>query len=106
MILSWTLFFDNLNSHFHSSLVNEQGMSRDDFGQHGLKYYEVKCKRGSDDDAAKKNIEHPDSERKDWDSLVDQELFSSVWDDIGEKDAGGESSEHPHDPMAEHYTNE
>ncbi len=57
-------------------------MSRDDFGQHGLEYYEVKCKRGSDDDAAKKNIEHPDLERKDWDSLVDQELFGSVWDNM------------------------
>ena len=34
------------------------------------------------------------------------ELFGSVWDDIGEKDAGGESSEHPHYPMAEHYTSE
>ena len=106
MIRSWTLFFDNLNSHFHSSLVNEEGMSRDDFGQHGLEYYGVKCKRGSDDDAAKKNIEHPDSERKDCDSSVDQELFGSVWDNVAEKDAGGESSEHPHDPMAEHYTSE
>ena len=33
----------------------------------GTREYEVICKRGSDDDAAKKNIEHPDSERKDWD---------------------------------------
>ena len=106
MIRSWTLFFDNLNSHFHSSLVNEQVMTRDNFGQHGLEYYDVKRKRGSDDDAAKKSIEHPDSERKDWDSLVDQEIFGSVWDNIGENDAGGESSEHPHDPMAEHYTSE
>ncbi len=39
-------------------------MSRDNFGQHGLEYFEGKCKRGSDDDAAKKNIEHPDSERR------------------------------------------
>lgn len=102
MIQSWTRFFNNLNSHFHSSLVNEQVMTRDDFGQHGLEHYDVKCIRGSDDDAAKKSIEHPDLERKDWDSLVDQELFGSVWDNIGEKDTGGESSEHPHDPVAEH----
>ena len=106
MIRSWTFLFDNLNSYIHSSLVNEQVMTRDDFGKHGLDYYDVKCERGSDDGAAKKSIQHPDSERKDWDSSVDQELFGSVWDNIGEKDAGGESSERPHDPVAEHYTSE
>ena len=54
----------------------------------------------------RKEFVHPDSERKDCDSLVDQELFGSVWDNIGEKDAGEESSEHPHDPMVEYYTSE
>ena len=81
-------------------------MTRDDFSEHGLKYYDVKCKRGSEDDAAKKSILHPDPERKDCDSLVDQELFGSVWDNIAEKDAGGESSEDPYDLMVEHYTSE
>ena len=97
--------FVNLNNPFHSSLDNEQVMTRDNFSQHGLEYYDVKCKRGSEDDAAKKSIVHPNSERS-CESLVDQELFGSVWDNIGEKDTGGESSEHPHDPMAEHYTSE
>ena len=59
-------------------------MTRDAFSQHGLEYYDVKCKRGSEDDAAKKSIVHPDLDRKVWDSLVDQKLFGSVWDDIGE----------------------
>ena len=49
---------------------------------------------------------NPDSETKDCDPLDDQELFGSVWDNIAEKDACGESSEHPYDPMAEHYTSE
>ena len=53
MILSWTLFLDNLNNPFDSSLDNEQVTTRDDFSQHGLEYYDVKCKRGSEDDAAK-----------------------------------------------------
>ncbi len=106
MIQSWTFLFDNLNNPFHSSLDNVQVMTRDNFSQHGLEYSDVKCKRGREDDEAKKSIVHPDLERKDCESLVDQELFGSVWDNIGEKDAGGESSEHPHDPMAERYTSE
>ena len=107
MIQSWTFLFDNLNNPYHSSLDNVQVMmTRDDFSQHGLEYYDVKCKRGREDDEAKKSIVHPDSERKDCDSSVDQELFGSVWDNIAEKDAGGESSEHPYDPLAEHYTSE
>ena len=93
MIQSWTFLFDNLNNPFHSSLDNVQVMTRDDFSQHGLEYYDVKCKRGREDDEAKKSIVHPDLERKDCDSSVDQELFGSVWDNIAEKDAGGESSE-------------
>ena len=106
MIQSWTFLFDNLNNPFHSSLDNEQVMTRDNFSQHGLEYYDVKCKRGSEDDTAKKSIVHPDSDRKVWDSSVDQKLFGSVWDNIAEKDANGESSEHPYDLMVEHYTSE
>jgi hypothetical protein len=106
MIRSWTLFFDNLNNCFHSSLDNEQVMTRDNFSLHGLEYYNVKCKRGSEDDAAKKSIVNPDSDTKDYDSSDDQELFGSVWANVGEKDADGESSEHSYDPMAEHYTSE
>ena len=43
MIQSWTFF---LNNPFQS-LDNEQVMTRDDFSQHGLEYYDVKCKSGS-----------------------------------------------------------
>ena len=70
MIQSWTFLFDNLNNPFHSSLDNVQVMSRDDFSQHGLEYYDVKCKRGREDDEAKKCIVHPDLERKDCESWL------------------------------------
>jgi len=64
MIQSWTFLFDNLNNPFHSSLDNVQVMmTRDDFSQHGLEYYDVKCKRGREDDEAKKCIVHPELER-------------------------------------------
>ncbi len=81
-------------------------MTRNDYEQHGLEYYESK-KESKDDDGAKTINVQPESGVKKSDSLVANELFGPIWDDINLKDDGVvESRERACKPVVEHYTSE
>ena len=66
------LFF--LSVDFLSSLSFDQNMTRNDYEQNGLEYYESKRER-KDDNGAKKISVQPESGVKKCDSSVANELF-------------------------------
>ncbi len=80
-------------------------MTKNDYERHGLDYYASK-RVSKDNDGAKEISVQLESDVKECDSSVANELFGPIWVDINLKDDVVESRERACDPVVNTYTSE